>query len=73
MTKKVGSGTKVADAIFGELTKAERSLRWLSRRSEIPYSTLYQKVKKSPGSLTVDDLLDISDALEVPITDLVLS
>jgi hypothetical protein len=51
----------------------EALLGWLSRRSQIPYSTLYQKVKRTPGSLTVDDLLTISDALDVPLTELVLS
>ena len=70
MHKEMGREAKVATRILNEVKASERSLRWLARNTGIPYSTLYNKVKKTPGSLTIDDLLSVSDALDVELTSL---
>jgi len=67
MHKEIGREAKVAARILSEVKAAERSLRWLARSTGIPYSTLYNKVKNSPGSLTIDDLLSVSDALAIEL------
>lgn len=70
MHKEMGREAKVATRILSEVKASERSLRWLARNTGIPYSTLYNKVKNAPGSLTVDDLLSVSDALDIELTSL---
>lgn len=66
------SGTaQIAANFLTELGAAERSFGWLSRAADIPYSTLYQKVKQKPRSLTVDDVIAVSDAFGVHLLRLV--
>ena len=57
--------TEVAATVTFELSKADRTKRWLSDRTGIPYSTLDRKLK-GHVDLTFTELWAISEALGVP-------
>lgn len=54
----------VASAVTFELARADRSKRWLSDKTGIPYSTLDRKMK-ARGEFTFTDLANIAAALGV--------
>lgn len=69
----MGGITKIREGILAQLSDASsgrRSIRWLAQRSGIPYSTLQQKLSKSPDRITTADLVRIADALGKDVTEL---
>lgn len=54
----------VASAVAFELTRADRSKKWLAEHSGIPYSTLDRKLR-AQVDFTFTDLLRVADALGV--------
>lgn len=54
----------IAASIAFELTRADRSKRWLSEQTGIPYSTLDRKMR-ARGDFTFTDLAKIAAALGV--------
>jgi hypothetical protein len=73
MTKYPGEATKIAAGIhllLEDETHGRRSLRWLSEKAAIPYSTLQGKLASDPSRLTLGELFRIADALGVGIADL---
>ena len=73
MTNKHGAEAKVQGGIrlhLADASSGRRSVRWLSQRTGIPYSTLQNKLRNAPGKFTTDDLFRIADALDTTIVDL---
>lgn len=73
MTNNLGGESKIRAGILHHLKDSRngvRSVRWLSRQSGIPYSTLQQKLSSNPGALTTGELFKIADALSVELVDL---
>lgn len=56
--------TEVASAVAFELSKADRTKRWLSDRTGIPYSTLDRKLK-GHVDFTFTELWSIAEVLGV--------
>lgn len=56
--------TEVASAVTFELSRADRTKRWLSDRTGIPYSTLDRKIK-GHVEFTFTELWMIAEALGV--------
>ncbi|MFL2002174.1 helix-turn-helix domain-containing protein [Microbacterium sp. A1-JK] len=56
--------SKVAAAVLLELSKADRTKRWLSDRTGIPYSTLDRKLR-AHVDLSFTELFSIAEALGV--------
>lgn len=53
----------VLDLILDELGKQERDLAWLSRKTEIPYGTIYSIFTHRLFKLKQDKLNSINEAL----------
>lgn len=74
MTTIQGAGAKIIAAGIAALRADERggkrTLMWLSKRSGIAYTTLKNKLRTRPGSLTGDELFAIADAFGVDVRDI---
>lgn len=73
MTNEHGAATTIAEAIRARLedqSTGRRSMRWLSERTGIPYSTLQWKLGSRPGRLNTDELFAIADAFGCDLSDL---
>ena len=69
-SKELGGAASITESIRGRLAEEERTIRWLARRTEIPYSTLQKKLSLYPGRLTTDELFLIADALRTDVRNL---
>jgi len=61
---KTGVDAGIADRIQSAISDKKTSILALSEDSGVPYSTLRRSIKAS-RSLSIDELLDISNALKV--------
>jgi len=59
----------VKDLILLELEQQERPLAWLSRKSEIPYGTLYGILIHRIMNLSDDNLTKINKAMGTDFTN----
>jgi hypothetical protein len=59
----------VKDLILLELEQQERPLAWLSRKSEIPYGTLYGILIHRIMNLSDDNLAKINKAMGTDFTN----
>lgn len=62
------TGTDVRDLITGHLQKIERDFAWLSRKTKIPYGTLYYSLVRKQFNVSEDNLRKINSVLETNFT-----
>lgn len=61
--KKEDTLIDVRDKIIAELKRVERTTKWLSRKTDIPYGTLYSCFTHRLFQLSEDNLKKINNAL----------
>lgn len=63
---------RAAERIRKEIEGKGRTQEWLSDQTGIPMRTLARRLHKThPSSMSLDELGDIAEALDVPIADLI--
>ncbi|WP_350347214.1 helix-turn-helix transcriptional regulator [Agromyces sp. G08B096] len=58
----------VAEKVRQALREQERNITWLSRKTGIPYSTLWVHLTKRPENLTFATVVAIAEALALPVS-----
>lgn len=63
---------RAAERIRKEIESKGRTQEWLSDQTGIPMRTLARRLHKThPSSMSLDELGDIAEVLDVPIADLI--
>jgi len=61
---------RVAEEVRVQLARKSLSQDWLANTAGIPHNTLYKRLKGSPPSFRLEELLCIADALNLDVRDL---
>lgn len=69
-TSSSASRELVAGEVLAHLARSRQSILWLSDSTGVSLATLYRRLQlKTP--FTLDELVAISHALEIPVSDLI--
>lgn len=73
-TRNPGLEAEFAEGVLASLedqTSGRRTMRWLSERADMRYSTVKDKLKNRPGFLTLSEQYRIADAIGLDVVDII--